>query len=59
VRFAPEPDGSTRVDLEHRYFHRHGAGPAADAMRTAVDSPNGWIGLLRLFAARAEQTKQV
>ena len=45
--------------MMHRYFHRHGAGPAADAMRTAVDSPNGWIGLLRLFAARAEQTKQV
>lgn len=55
VRFEPRPDGSTRVDLEHRFFHRHGAG--ADAMRTAVDSPNGWMGLLRLFAARAEQTK--
>jgi uncharacterized protein YndB with AHSA1/START domain len=57
VRFAPEPDGTTRVDLEHRYFHRHGAGHAADAMRMAVDSPNGWIGLLRLFAARAEETE--
>jgi uncharacterized protein YndB with AHSA1/START domain len=58
VRFTPESDGSTRVDLEHRYFHRHGAGAAVDAMRTAVDSPDGWIGLLRLFAAQAEQAKQ-
>jgi len=55
VRFTPEPDGSTRVDLEHRYFHRHGT--SADSMRTAVDSPNGWIGLLKLFAAQAEQIK--
>jgi len=54
VRFTPQPDGSTRVDLEHRFFHRHGAG--VEAMRTAVDSPNGWMGLLRLFAARVEET---
>jgi uncharacterized protein YndB with AHSA1/START domain len=53
VRFTPEPDGSTRVDLEHRYFHRHGAG--ADAMRAGVDAPNGWGGLLPLFAAAAAQ----
>ena len=54
VRFTAEPDGSTRVDLEHRYFERHGAG--AEAMRAATDSPNGWNGLLELFRARAEQT---
>ena len=53
VRFTPESDGSTRIDLDHRYFHRHGAGGAG--MRTAVDSPNGWGGLLQLFAARVEQ----
>ena len=44
----------TRVDLEHRYLERHGAGAAA--MRTAVDSQNGWNGLLKLFAARVEQS---
>lgn len=55
VRFSSEPDGSTRVDLEHRYINRHGAG--AEAMRTAVDSPNGWMGLLRLYTARAEEPK--
>jgi uncharacterized protein YndB with AHSA1/START domain len=54
VRFTPEPDGSTRVDLEHRHFQRHGAGAEADAVRTAVDSPGGWSGLLDLFAVRVE-----
>jgi hypothetical protein len=53
VRFTAEPDGSTRVDLEHRYFERHGAG--FETMRTSVDSPNGWNGLLNLFRERAEQ----
>jgi uncharacterized protein YndB with AHSA1/START domain len=55
VRFTPEPDGSTRVDLEHRYLSRHGAD--ADAVRKGVDSPNGWGGLLLLFAAQVDQTK--
>jgi len=54
IQFTAEPGGRTRVDLEHRHFERHGAG--ATAMRTAVDSPNGWSGLLQLFAARAEQS---
>jgi len=49
VRFTAEGSG-TRVDLEHRHLERHGAGAAA--MRTAVDSPNGWSGLLQLFADR-------
>lgn len=53
VRFTPQPNGSTRVDLEHRHLDRHGAG--ANAMKTAVESPNGWGGLLKLFADRAEQ----
>jgi uncharacterized protein YndB with AHSA1/START domain len=50
VRFTPEADGLTRVDLEHRSLHRHGAD--AEAIRTAIDSPNGWSGLLHLFAAQ-------
>ena len=54
VRFTREADGSTRVDLEHRYLHRHGAD--ANAVRTAIDSPGGWGGLLDLFAARVQQT---
>jgi len=50
IRFTPV-DGGTRVDLEHRHLERHGAGAAS--MRTAIDSPNGWSGLLQLFADRA------
>ena len=52
IRFTPEGDGTTRVDLEHRFFSRHG--PGGDAMRTAVAAPNGWTGLLHLYAGRAE-----
>jgi uncharacterized protein YndB with AHSA1/START domain len=55
VRFTPVGDGSTRVDLEHRHLERHGGGAAA--MRTAVDSPSGWGGLLQLFAAQVERVK--
>jgi uncharacterized protein YndB with AHSA1/START domain len=51
VTFSAEPDGSTRVDLEHRHFDRHGAG--AELMRGRVDSPEGWGGLLQMYAAVA------
>jgi uncharacterized protein YndB with AHSA1/START domain len=53
VRFTDAGNGATRVDLEHRYFERHGAG--AENMRMAVDSQNGWSGTLGLFQARVEQ----
>jgi hypothetical protein len=53
VKFMPEAGGSTRVDLEHRYFHRHGSGAAS--MRTAVDSESGWGGLMQMYAARVQQ----
>jgi hypothetical protein len=51
ITFSSEPDGSTRVDLEHRHFDRHGAG--AELIRRGVDSPEGWGGLLQLYAAAA------
>lgn len=53
VKFTAEPNGQTRIDLEHRHFERHGA--RADAMRTAVDGDNGWGTLLRLLATYAGQ----
>jgi uncharacterized protein YndB with AHSA1/START domain len=53
VRFTPEPGGMTRVDLEHRHFERHG--PTGAASRMAVDSPNGWTGVLQLFVARMQR----
>jgi uncharacterized protein YndB with AHSA1/START domain len=52
IRFTPEPDGTTRVDLEHRHFERHGEG--VEQMRASVDGGMGWGGLLSLFAAKAE-----
>lgn len=53
VQFTPLPDGSTRVDLEHRHFERMGPGSAE--MRTAVGGEGGWGGLLKVFADKAEQ----
>jgi uncharacterized protein YndB with AHSA1/START domain len=53
VMFAALADGRTRVDLEHRFFER--MGPAAAAMRSAVDSSNGWTGTLALYVARVER----
>jgi uncharacterized protein YndB with AHSA1/START domain len=55
IRFSPVAGGGTRVDLEHRHFERHGSG--APTMRTAVDSPNGWTGVMQIFAERVEHTK--
>lgn len=54
VSFTPLADGGTRVHLEHRFLARHGAG--AQPMRLAIDAPNGWTGILTLFAQRAEQS---
>jgi len=53
VQFSALADGRTRVDLEHRGFER--MGPAGDAMRSAVDSPNGWTGTLALYVTRVER----
>jgi uncharacterized protein YndB with AHSA1/START domain len=51
VRFTPVADGSTRVDVEHRHFERHGAGGVT--MKVAVDAPGGWSTILELFATEA------
>jgi uncharacterized protein YndB with AHSA1/START domain len=50
VRFIPVGAGTTRVELEHRHFERHGAG--GEAMRAAVDAPNGWTLITTLYQAR-------
>jgi uncharacterized protein YndB with AHSA1/START domain len=50
VRFIPEGDNRTRVELEHRNLDRHGDG--WEAMRDAVGSPDGWGTGLQRFAER-------
>lgn len=47
VRFSPEGENRTRVDLEHRLLEN--MGDAADGARTAYDSPGGWQGMLALY----------
>ena len=51
VQFIADGANATRVELEHRNLER--MGPRADAMRQQIDSPNGWSGLLELFAQSA------
>ena len=49
VRFIAEGEGVTRVELEHRI-----TASDAEAIRAATDAPQGWSGLLALFAAHAQ-----
>jgi uncharacterized protein YndB with AHSA1/START domain len=51
IRFTPEGDNRTRVDLEHRNLDRHGDG--WERMRDAVGSPGGWGTGLERFAEAA------
>ncbi|WP_326833859.1 SRPBCC family protein [Amycolatopsis rhabdoformis] len=50
VRFTAEGPGTTRVDVEHRAFERHGA--TAAKVRDGVNGEGGWNGLLKIFAAK-------
>jgi len=52
VRFIPEGERRTRVELEHRHLDRHGDG--WEPMRDAVGAPDGWEGGLRRFAERLQ-----
>jgi uncharacterized protein YndB with AHSA1/START domain len=49
VRFAPDGEGRTRVELEHRGFERHGED--GKAYREALEE--GWKQLLARYAAAA------
>ncbi len=50
VRFVPEGDTRTRVELEHRHLDRHGDG--WEGLRDAVGSSGGWRLVLGQFADR-------
>lgn len=52
VRFIPDGEGTTRVELEHRHLERFG--DQAEATRASLDSPGGWSGLLEAFKAVAD-----
>jgi uncharacterized protein YndB with AHSA1/START domain len=42
-----EHDGQTKVDFQHRYIERLGAG--AEDLAATVSKPDGWPGILDLF----------
>jgi uncharacterized protein YndB with AHSA1/START domain len=48
VRFTPQPDGGTLVELEHRNLDRHGDG--WEAVRDMLSTPEAWQGTLGAFA---------
>jgi uncharacterized protein YndB with AHSA1/START domain len=48
VTFREEPDGQTRVQLEHRNIDRHG--PGAPGIHRGVAGPGGWPGILDNYA---------
>src|SRR5215831_9646717 len=54
VRFFAETAGRTRVELEHRNLHRHGAG--WESVRDGVDNEAGWPLYLQRYAALFEKT---
>jgi uncharacterized protein YndB with AHSA1/START domain len=51
IQFTPEPNGMTRVDLDHRHLERHGVD--FEKLRTSVAGPGGWGGLLQMFGRTA------
>jgi uncharacterized protein YndB with AHSA1/START domain len=46
-----EQDGQTKVEFQHRYIERLGAG--AEDLAKAVGKPDGWPGILDRFGAAA------
>jgi uncharacterized protein YndB with AHSA1/START domain len=49
VRFVPEGDDRTRVELEHRHLDRHG--PGWESVAGGVDGDAGWPLYLERYAA--------
>jgi uncharacterized protein YndB with AHSA1/START domain len=49
VRFVSEPEGRTRIELEHRHIDRHG--PGWEAVADGVGHDQGWPLYLARYAA--------
>ena len=49
VRFVPEDENRTRLELEHRHIDRHG--PGWQAVSEGVDGDEGWPLYLARYAA--------
>ncbi len=49
IRFDPAGEGATEVTLEHRNLERYGV--FAETIRPGLDSNDGWMGGLTLYAA--------
>ena len=54
VRFIPQGDDATRVELEHRHLDRYGA--RRDEMRRIFETDGDWGRLLESFARAAESS---
>jgi hypothetical protein len=52
VRFIVENPTRTRVELEHRGLEKSAF---AEELRSGIDSPDGWNGLLAMFADAAQK----
>ena len=48
IRFIPEGERKTRVELEHRKLEAYG--DKADSIRNMIGGPGGWPGILERFA---------
>lgn len=53
LRFIPEAERVTRVELEHRNLERFG--DKAPAVVQSIDGPNGWRRVLELYAEAASE----
>jgi uncharacterized protein YndB with AHSA1/START domain len=53
VTFTAEDAHTTRVDLEHRNLEQ--MGDRAEAVRSQVDSANGWTGILEAYRQSASR----
>jgi hypothetical protein len=52
IRFNPDGNDGTRVELEHRHLDRYGA--RRDQMRRIFETEGDWGRLLQAFARAAE-----